>query len=151
MPVMDLFDLPGNGVLIGLDPGTKTLGVAATDASRILCSPVETIQKVKLAPSLERLLAIYDERGSVGLIVGLPLNADGTQGPRVQSVRTLISNLLKVRDIPIAFQDERYSTVEADEIVRELSFTEQRRSDRIDAMAAAMILRGALSRLEAGK
>ncbi|HRJ00692.1 MAG TPA: Holliday junction resolvase RuvX [Hyphomonas sp.] len=151
MPVMDLFDLPGNGVLIGLDPGTKTLGVAATDASRILCSPVETIQKVKLAPSLERLLAIYDERGSVGLIVGLPLNADGTQGPRVQSVRTLISNLLKVRDIPVAFQDERYSTVEADEIVRELSFTEQRRSDRIDAMAAAMILRGALSRLEAGK
>lgn len=151
MPVIDLFDLPGNGVLIGLDPGTKTLGVAATDASRILCSPVETIQKVKLAPSLERLLAIYDERGSVGLIVGLPLNADGTQGPRVQSVRTLISNLLKVRDIPVAFQDERYSTVEADEIVRELSFTEQRRSDRIDAMAAAMILRGALSRLEAGK
>lgn len=151
MPVMDLFDLPGKGVLIGLDPGTKTLGVAATDASRILCSPVETIRKVKLAPSLERLLAIYDERGGVGLVAGLPLNTDGTQGPRVQSVRTLISNLLKVRDIPVAFQDERYSTVEADEVVRELSFTEQRRSDRIDAMAAAMILRGALSRLEAGK
>lgn len=150
MPVVNLFDLPGKGVLIGLDPGTKTLGVAATDASRILCSPVETIRKVKLAPALERLLAVYDARMAVGLVVGLPLNTDGTQGPRVQSVRTLVSNLLKMRDLPVAFQDERFSTVEADELGRELSFTEQRRSDRIDAMAAAMILRAALQRLEAG-
>ncbi|OYW83886.1 MAG: Holliday junction resolvase RuvX, partial [Hyphomonas sp. 32-62-5] len=89
MPVVDLFDLPAKGVLIGLDPGTKTLGVAATDPSRILASPVETIPKLKLAPSLERLFAIFDERQGVGLVVGLPLNADGSQGPRVQSVRTL--------------------------------------------------------------
>ncbi len=150
MPVVDLFDLPAKGVLIGLDPGTKTLGVAATDASRILCSPVETIQKPKLAPALARLFDIYDERQGAALVVGLPLQTDGNQGPRVQSVRTLVSNLLKVRDIPVAFQDERYTTVEADEIVRELSFTEQRRSDRIDAMAAAMILRSALGRLEKG-
>ncbi|MBK8199112.1 MAG: Holliday junction resolvase RuvX [Acidobacteria bacterium] len=150
MAVVDLFDLPQKGVLLGLDPGTKTLGVAATDASRILASPVETIRKEKLAPALERLLALYDERGAVGLVVGLPLNTDGTQGPRVQSVRTLVSNLLKARDIPVAFQDERYSTVAADEVMRELSFTEQRRSDRVDAMAAAMILRAALGRMEAG-
>jgi putative Holliday junction resolvase len=148
MPVVDLFDLPAKGVLIGLDPGTKTLGVAATDPSRILASPVETITKVKLAPALERFFKVYDDRGAVGLVAGLPLNTDGTQGPRVQSVRTLVSNLLKVRDIPVAFQDERYSTVIADEIVRELSFTEQRRTDRIDAMAAAMILRAALEQLE---
>ena len=150
MAVVDLFDLPQKGVLLGLDPGTKTLGVAATDASRILASPVETIRKEKLAPALERLLALYDERGAVGLVVGLPLNTDGTQGPRVQSVRTLVSNLLKARDIPVAFQDERYSTVAADEVMRELSFTEQRRSGRVDAMAAAMILRAALGRMEAG-
>ncbi len=150
MPVVDLFDLPAKGVLIGLDPGTKTLGVAATDASRILCSPVETIPKLKLAPALARFFDIYDERQGAALVVGLPLQTDGSQGPRVQSVRTLVSNLLKVRDIPVAFQDERYTTVEADEIVRELSFTEQRRSDRIDAMAAAMILRSALGRLEKG-
>lgn len=148
MAVVDLFDLPAKGVLIGLDPGTKTLGVAATDLSRILCSPVETIAKLKLAPALERFFAVYDDRQGVGLVVGLPLNTDGSQGPRVQSVRTLVSNLLKVRDIPVAFEDERYSTVAADEIVRDLSFTEQRRSDRIDAMAAAMILRSALKRLE---
>jgi putative Holliday junction resolvase len=150
MPVVDLFDLPVKGVLIGLDPGTKTLGVAATDASRILASPVETIPKLKLAPALGRFFEIYDDRKGAGLVVGLPLNTDGSQGPRVQSVRTLVSNLLKVRDIPVAFQDERYSTVAADEIVRELSFTEQRRSDRIDAMAAAMILHAALERLEKG-
>lgn len=150
MPVVDLFDLPAKGVLIGLDPGTKTLGVAATDLSRILCSPVETVPKLKLAPALTRFFEIWDERGGVGLLVGLPLNTDGTQGPRVQSVRTLVSNLLKVRDIPVAFQDERYSTVAADELVRELSFTEQRRADRIDAMAAAMILHAALERLEKG-
>jgi putative Holliday junction resolvase len=148
MAVVDLTDLPAKGVLIGLDPGTKTLGVAATDPSRILASPVETIAKVKLAPSLARLFEIYDERQGVGLVVGLPLNTDGTQGPRVQSVRTLVSNLLKVRDIPVAFEDERYSTVAADELLRDLSFTEQRRADRIDAMAAAMILHSALKRLE---
>lgn len=150
MPVVDLFDLPAKGVLIGLDPGTKTLGVAATDLSRILCSPVETVPKLKLAPALTRFFEIWDERGGVGLVVGLPLNTDGTQWPRVQSVRTLVSNLLKVRDIQVAFQDERYSTVAADELVRELSFTEQRRADRIDAMAAAMILHAALERLETG-
>jgi len=150
MPVVDLFDLPAKGVLIGLDPGTKTLGVAATDLSRILCSPVETVSKLKLAPALTRFFEIWDERKGAGLVVGLPLNTDGTQGPRVQSVRTLVSNLLKVRDIPVAYQDERYSTVAADELVRELSFTEQRRADRIDAMAAAMILHSALERLERG-
>ena len=148
MSVVDLFDLPAKGVLIGLDPGTKRLGVAATDPSRILASPVETIAKIKLAPSLERLFAIFDERRGVGLVVGLPLNTDGSHGPRVQSVRTLVSNLLKVRDIPVAFEDERYSTVAADELLRDLSFTEQRRADRIDAMAAAMILHSALKRLE---
>lgn len=151
MPVVDLFDLPAKGVLIGLDPGTKTIGVAATDLSRILCSPVETIPKLKLAPALARFFDVYDERKGAGLVVGLPLNVDGGQGPRVQSVRTLVSNLLNVRDVPVAFQDERYSTVAADEVMREMSFTDQRRSDRIDAMAAAMILRSALERLEAGR
>jgi len=151
MAVVDLFDLPAKGVLIGLDPGTKTLGVAATDASRILTTPVETIIKVKLAPSLERLFAIYDARQGVGLVVGLPLNADGTQGPRVQSARTLVSNLLKVRDIPVAFEDERYSTVDADEALSALRRNVRNRDTKIDATAAAVILRSALTRLETGQ
>jgi putative holliday junction resolvase len=151
MAVVDLFDLPAKGVLIGLDPGTKTLGVAATDASRILTTPVETILKVKLLPSLERLFAIYDGRQAVGLVVGLPLNADGTQGPRVQSVRTLVSNLLKMRDIPVAFEDERYSTVDADEALSALRRNVRNRDTKIDATAAAVILRSALTRLETGQ
>jgi putative holliday junction resolvase len=151
MAVVDLFDLPAKGVLIGLDPGTKTLGVAATDASRILTTPVETILKVKLLPSLERLFAIYDERQAVGLVVGLPLNTDGTQGPRVQSVRTLVSNLLKMRDIPVVFEDERYSTVDADEALSALRRNIRNRDTKIDATAAAVILRSALTRLETGQ
>ena len=151
MAVVDLFDLPAKGVLIGLDPGTKTLGVAATDASRILTTPVETILKVKLLPSLERLSAIYDARQAVGLVVGLPLNTDGTQGPRVQSVRTLVSNLLKMRDVPVAFEDERYSTVDADEALSALRRNVRNRDTKIDATAAAVILRSALTRLETGQ
>lgn len=146
MALMDLHDLPAEGVLIGLDPGTKTLGVAACDKARILASPVETILKDKLAPSLARLLAIYDERGAVGMVVGLPLNTDGSQGPRVQSVRTLVSNLLKTRDIPVAFQDERYSTDDALEALAAAG----RRGGKPDAAAAAVILRTALERLEGG-
>lgn len=151
MAAVDLFDLPAKGVLIGLDPGTKTLGVAATDASRILTTPVETILKVKLLPSLERLFAIYDERQAVGLVVGLPLETDGTQGPRVQSVRTLVSNLLKMRDVPVAFEDERYSTVDADEALHALRRNVRNRDAKIDATAAAVILRSALTRLEKGQ
>lgn len=148
MAVVDLFDLPAKGVLLGLDPGTKTLGVAATDASRILTTPVETILKEKLAPSLARLFALYDDRNAVGLVVGLPLNTDGTQGPRVQSVRTLVSNLLKLRDIPVAYEDERYSTVDADDALRAVRRNVRNRDTKIDATAAAIILRAALTRLE---
>lgn len=151
MAVVDLFDLPAKGVLIGLDPGTKTLGVAATDASRILTTPVETIHKVKLLPSLERLFAIYDARQAVGLVVGLPLETDGTHGPRVQSVRTLVSNLLKMRDIPVAYEDERYSTVDADEALSAVRRNVRNRDTKIDATAAAVILRSALTRLEKGQ
>ncbi|ABI77710.1 conserved hypothetical protein TIGR00250 [Hyphomonas neptunium ATCC 15444] len=148
MAVVDLFDLPREGVLLGIDPGTATIGVAATDRIRMMASPVETILKKKLAPSLERLLHIYDERAAVGLIVGLPLNVDGSMGPRAQSVRTLVSSLLKVRDLPVTFQDERYSSAEAGDIMRAAGATRRNREARIDASAAAVILQDALSRLE---
>lgn len=150
MAVVDLFDLPREGVLLGLDPGKATLGVAATDRSRMLATPVETIQKKKLAPALERLFALYQAHEAVGLVIGLPLNADGTAGPRVQSVRTLASSILKLRDIPIAFQDERYSSSEAADALRAAGASRRLREAGIDAHAAAIILRDALARLEAG-
>lgn len=148
MAVVDLFDLPREGVLLGIDPGTATIGVAATDRIRMMASPVETILKKKLAPALERLFQIYDQREAVALIIGLPLNADGTAGPRVQSVRTLASSIRKVRDIPIAFQDERYSSAEAADMFRAAGASRQRREAGIDAAAATIILQDALSRLE---
>jgi putative holliday junction resolvase len=145
MPLVTLRDLPPKGVLIGLDPGTRTLGLAASDASRRIASPVETIVKDKLAPALERLFEVYRARGAVGLVAGLPLNTDGSQGRRVQSVRTLVSNLLKVEDIPVAFQDERFSTEAAIEALGE---SRGRTKASLDAAAAAVILQAALDQLE---
>lgn len=148
MAVVDLFDLPREGVLLGIDPGAATIGVAATDQIRMVALPVETIPKKKLAPALARLFELYETRDAVGLVIGLPLNTDGSAGPRVQSVRTLASNILKVRDIPIAFQDERYSSAEAGEALRAAGASRRQREAGIDAHAAAIILRDALARLE---
>ncbi|MEE2878353.1 MAG: Holliday junction resolvase RuvX [Pseudomonadota bacterium] len=148
MPVTDLFDLPDYGPLIGIDPGTKTLGIAACDASRLIASPVETIQKGrKLGPSLDRLLAIMDERRTVGLVIGLPLNMDGTEGPRAQSARALARNIIAKRDIPIAFQDERLTSTEAERAMIAADLSRARRAELIDASAAAIILQTAIDRL----
>ena len=148
MPVTDLFDLPDYGPLIGIDPGMKTLGIAACDASRLIASPVETIQKGrKLGPSLDRLLAIMDERRTVGLVIGLPLNMDGTEGPRAQSARALARNIIAKRDIPIAFQDERLTSTEAERAMIAADLSRARRAELIDASAAAIILQTAIDRL----
>ena len=149
MPVVDVADFPHAGPLLGLDPGTKTIGVASCDALRMIASPVETIQKGrKLAPALERLFLLYDDRRAVGLVLGLPLNMDGTEGPRAQSVRALAWNILKHRDVPILLQDERLSTSEAEWAMLEADLSRKKRAERIDASAAAIILKSALERLE---
>ncbi len=148
MPVTDLFNLPPYGVLIGIDPGTKTLGIAACDASRLIASPVETIKKGrKLGPSLDRLVAIMDERRAVGLVLGLPLNMDGSEGPRVQSARALARNILERRDLPIAFQDERLTSAEAERAMISADLSRARRAELIDASAAAIILQTAIDRI----
>jgi putative Holliday junction resolvase len=148
MAVTDLFDLPAFGVLIGIDPGSKTLGIAACDGARLIASPVETIQKGrKLRPSLDRLMAIVDERRAVGIVMGLPLNMDGSEGPRVQSARALARNILERRDIPIAFQDERLTSSEAERAMITADLSRARRAELIDASAAAIILQTAIDRL----
>ena len=148
MPVTDLFALPAHGPLIGIDPGTKTLGIAACDASRLIASPVETITKGrKLAPSLDRLFVIIDQRRAVGIVLGLPLNMDGSEGPRVQSARALARNILERRDLPIAFQDERLTSSEAERAMIAADLSRARRAELIDASAAAIILQTAIDRL----
>ena len=148
MSVTDLFDLPTTGPLIGIDPGSKTLGIAACDAGRLIASPVETIQKGrKLGPALDRLFAIIDARKTVGLVIGLPLNMDGSEGPRTQSARALARNIIARRDIPIAFQDERLSSAEAERAMIAGDLSRARRAELIDASAAAIILQTAIARL----
>jgi putative Holliday junction resolvase len=148
MPVVSLQDLPPKGSLLGLDPGTKTIGVAGCDSGRMIASALETIVRgKKLAPSLDRLFALYDQRQSVGLVMGLPINMDGTEGPRAQSARSLARNILARRDIPLALWDERLSTAGAERALLEANASRARRGEVIDKLAAAWILQGAIDRL----
>lgn len=148
MAIVDLVDLPARGVLLGLDPGSRTIGLAASDTLRLIASPAETLQRGrKLAPVLERLGSIIDDRGAVGLVIGLPLNMDGSSGPRAQSARALARSILESRDLPIAFQDERLSTAQAERAMLEADLSRARRAEIIDASAAAVILQTALDRL----
>ncbi|MEP1142882.1 MAG: Holliday junction resolvase RuvX [Henriciella sp.] len=148
MPELDLLALPSTGPLLGIDPGTKTIGVAASDGLRLIASPVETIPRGrKLKPSLDRLFALYDDRNCVGLVLGLPLNLDGSSGPRVQATKALVFNILQFRDIPVAFQDERLSSTQAERVMLDADMSRARRAEVIDASAAAIILQTAIDRL----
>ena len=103
--------IPAYGALIGLDPGTKTIGVAVSDALRGVATPIETIRRGKFAADAARIAALAQDRGAVGVVVGLPLNMDGGAGPRVQAVRAFARNLAAIVPLPISFWDERLSTV----------------------------------------
>lgn len=150
MAIVALQDLPPRGALLGLDPGTKTIGVAACDPNRIIASPLEVIQRgKKLAPSLDRVFALYDARRCVGLIVGLPVNMDGSNGPRVQSAKSLVQNILGRRDVPVAFWDERLSTAGAERALLAADTSRAKREELIDKVAAGWILQGAIDRLNA--
>ncbi|MFS2317911.1 Holliday junction resolvase RuvX [Maricaulis sp. D1M11] len=146
MPIIPHEAVPA-GPLLALDPGTKTIGVAACGASRGLATAVETIRRGKFTHDATRVFELYDERACVGLIMGLPVNMDGSAGPRVQSVKAMARNLLAIRDIPIVFQDERLSSFEAEEALIAAGMRRDKRKQVIDAHAAANILQSALDRL----
>lgn len=148
MPVLTLEDLP-EGPLLSLDPGSKTIGVAACGASRGMATAVETIKRTKFKADATRIFELYDERQAAGIVVGLPVNMDGSEGPRAQSARAMARNLLNLRDLPLAFQDERLSTHEAEEQLIAAGMKRDKRKGVIDAFAAANILQSALDRLEA--
>jgi putative Holliday junction resolvase len=149
MPLVSLTDLPTKGALLGLDPGSKTIGVASCDPSRLIASALETIVRgKKLAPALEKLFLLYDQRRCVGIVMGLPVNMDGTEGSRAQSARALARNILEQRDIPLALWDERLSTAGAERALLEADTSRARRDELIDKLAAAWILQGAIDRLK---
>jgi putative Holliday junction resolvase len=147
--VSDLSVLPASGRLIGLDVGDKTVGVAICDSRRSVASPVETIRRGKLAADVAALKKILQERGATGLVVGLPVNMDGSEGPRCQSVRAFVRNLARQGlTVPAAFWDERLSTAAVERfLIDEADMTRAGRARVVDKMAAAYILQGALDAL----
>ncbi len=151
MPVVMLMEaaplLPARGALIGLDLGTKTIGVAASDPDRRLAAPVETIVRKRFNLDAERLFTLAADRRAAGFVLGLPINMDGTEGPRAQSTRAFARNLAKLTELPIALWDERLSTAAVERALIEADASRSKRKAIIDQHAAAYILQGALDRL----
>lgn len=139
--------LPAFGAVGGLDLGTKTIGVAVSDSLRSVATPLRTIRRSKFTADAQELLALVLERGLTGLVLGLPMNMDGSEGPRCQSTRAFARNLERLTPLPIAFWDERLSTVAAERAMLEADMSRKRRAEVIDHVAAGFILQGALDRL----
>ena len=140
--------LPTRGALIGLDLGTKTIGVASSDPDRRLATGVETIARKTFTADAARLLALADERKAAGFVLGLPLNMDGSEGVRAQSTRSFARNLARLTDLPIALWDERLSTAAVERSLIDNDVSRTKRAAIVDEHAAIFILHGALDWLQ---
>jgi putative Holliday junction resolvase len=151
MPVMTLMEaaalLPARGGLIGLDLGTKTIGVAVSDPDRRLATLVETVARKQFKPDAARLIELAAERRAIGFVLGLPINMDGSEGPRAQSTRAFARNFAALTKLPIALWDERLSTAAVERELIDADVSRARRKAVIDQHAATYILQGALDRL----
>jgi putative Holliday junction resolvase len=151
MPVVEIAQaatlLPERGALIGLDLGSKTIGVAASDPDRRVAAPVETIARAQFKRDAERILELAAERRAAGIVLGLPINMDGSEGPRAQSTRAFARNLAKLTELPITLWDERLSTAAVERALIAADASRAQRKAVIDAHAASYILQGALDRL----
>ena len=139
--------LPDYGAIAGLDLGTTTIGVALSDLMRGVATPIETIRRKKFGVDAAALLKLTTEREVKGLVLGMPLNMDGSEGPRAQATRAFARNLEKLTSLPITFWDERLSTVAAERAMLEADLSRKRRAELIDHVAAGFILQGLLDRL----
>ncbi len=136
--------------MLGLDVGEKTIGLAISDSAYTIGSPLETIRRTKFTKDAERISALVQENNIGGLVIGLPFNMDGSEGPRCQSVRQFARNLEKILDIPYVFWDERLSTAVVERmLVEEADMSRKRRAQVVDKLAAAYILQGALDAMAA--
>jgi putative Holliday junction resolvase len=153
MPIRNPTDLRAaiapNARLMGLDVGTKTIGLALSDTTLFIASPLETIRRTKFTADAHALIELIAKHGVGGLVVGLPINMDGSEGPRAQSVRAFADNLLRLGDFPVAFWDERLSTAAVTRTLLEADLSRARRGALVDKMAAAYILQGVLDHLRA--
>lgn len=139
--------LPPFRAIIGLDLGDKTIGIAVSDLRRSIATPTEVIRRTKFTEDAVKLLKIIADRNIAGIILGLPLNMDGSEGPRVQSTHAFARNLARLNDLPITYWDERLSTVAAERALIEADTSRKRRKEVIDQVAAGYILQGALDRM----
>lgn len=155
MAMLDLPDfaaaLPARGAILGVDPGEKRIGVAISDLTRMIGSSLDTIARAKFAADAEALFKIYDGRQCAGLVIGLPLNMDGSSGPSAQSARAFARNLIAKRDVPLLLWDERLSTAAVTRTLLEGDASRKRRGEVIDKMAAAYMLQGALDAMQERK
>ena len=152
MAIVELTDLTAATApytpLVGLDLGAKTIGVAVSDGTRTVASPLHLIRKTKFTDDANALFQLMEGRGATAIVIGLPVNMDGTEGPRCQSSRAFARNLLRLRDIPIAFWDERLSSAAVNRmLIDEHDVNRKQRGEVVDKLAAAYILQGALERL----
>ena len=137
------------GVIAGIDLGTKTIGVAVSDRSLSFAHPRPVILRRKFTPDAEALLALFAREDVRAAVIGLPINMDGSEGPRAQATRAFVRNIGRLTDMPFAYLDERLSTVAAERTLIEMDVSRAKRGSRIDSAAAAFILQGALDRLRA--
>ncbi len=140
--------LPSPARLIGVDPGTRTFGLALSDLSRMIATPLETIRRTKFAVDAARLLDLAAAHGAAGFVVGLPAHLDGREGPRAQSARAFARNVNRLSALPVLLWDERFSTAAAERVLLEADASRRRRAEVIDKVAAAVILQGALDRMK---
>ncbi|WP_419912519.1 Holliday junction resolvase RuvX [Hoeflea sp.] len=151
MSVMSLQELaeslPEGMVLAGLDLGTKTIGIALSDLGLSLATPRDVLRRTRFTKDADKLLEMLEAERVGGCVIGLPVNMDGTQGPRAQATKAFVRNLEAMTDMGFAFWDERLSTVAAERALLEMDVSRKKRAQRIDAAAAAFILQGALDRL----
>lgn len=142
--------LPPSGKLLGLDLGTKTIGVAISDGMRYSATPLETIRRTKFTADATRLLELIIENQAVGIVLGLPLNMDGSEGPRVQSTRAFARSLAQKTPLPLVFWDERLSTSAVTRMLIAADTRRDKRAEVVDKLAASYILQGLLDRLRKG-
>ena len=147
MAIVDLEALATRARLMALDVGEKTVGIALGTTALALASPLETIRRTRFAADAQRIFALADEHGVDALVIGLPVNMDGSEGRRCQSVRQFASDLLARRDIAAAFWDERLSTAAVTRAMIEADLSRRKRAEAVDRLAAAYILQGALDRI----
>jgi len=136
-----------NGRILGLDLGTKTIGLAISNTNWTIASPVDTIRRKKFTPDVAKMLDYARAEKIAGFVIGLPLNMDGSEGPRVQATRAFVRNLRPYTDLPVLYWDERLSSYAAEQAMLEADMSRKKRARNIDQIAAAIILQGCLDRL----